>query len=114
LRREAGDKLLEDVIGNSSISSVNLSEFVSVLTRTKIAQNEIDEIITDIVPEIIPFPGDIAILAGKLINYTKGYGLSLGDRACIANGVYYDMIIYTADKIWAELEIKNANIKLIR
>ncbi len=114
LKREPGYKLLEDIIASSSISSVNLSEFVSVLTRANIPAHEIDEIITDIIPEIIPFSEDIAILAGKLISYTKEYGLSLCDRACIATGIYYDIAIYTSDKIWAGLKIKNANIKLIR
>lgn len=114
LKKEPGYKILEDIIANSSISSVNLSEFISVLARASIPTNEIDKIIIDIIPEIIPFSEDIAIESGKLTNYTKKYGLSLGDRACIATGIYHNMIIYTADKIWSELEIKNANIKLIR
>ncbi|MGX6960636.1 MAG: type II toxin-antitoxin system VapC family toxin [Rickettsia endosymbiont of Pentastiridius leporinus] len=114
LKKESGYKLIEDVIASSSISSVNLSELVSVLVRTGIPVNEVDEIITDIVPEIILFSEDIAIEAGKLAIYTKKYGLSLGDRACIATGIYHNMIVYTTDKIWVELKIKNANIKLIR
>ncbi|MEY4463413.1 MAG: hypothetical protein RLZZ81_384 [Pseudomonadota bacterium] len=65
LRKEAGYKLLEDIIASSSISSVNLSEFVSILTRSNIPTHEIDEIITDIIPEIIPFSEDIAVLAGN-------------------------------------------------
>ncbi|WP_395476404.1 hypothetical protein [Rickettsia endosymbiont of Pantilius tunicatus] len=48
------------------------------------------------------------------MSYTKQYGLSLGDRACIATGIYHNIAIYTTDKIWAELKIKNANIRLIR
>lgn len=114
LKKEVGYEILEDIIASSSISSVNLSEFVSVLARSNIPVDEIDEIITDIVPEIIPFSEDIAIEAGKLTNYTKEYGLSLGDRACIATGIYYNMIVYTTDKIWVELEIENVDIKLIR
>lgn len=76
--------------------------------------HEIDKIITDIVPTIIPFSKEVAIEVGKLTSFTKQYGLSLGDRACIATGMYHNMIIYTTDKIWAELKIKDANIKLIR
>ncbi|XVN40430.1 MAG: hypothetical protein RCO49_06340 [Rickettsia endosymbiont of Argas persicus] len=41
--------------------------------------HEINEIITDIVLTIISFSKEIAIEAGKLTNYTKQYGLSLGD-----------------------------------
>ncbi|KJV91651.1 type II toxin-antitoxin system VapC family toxin [Rickettsia bellii] len=110
LKKETGYKLIEEIIANSSISSVNLSELVSVLVRTNIPMHEIDKIITDIVPTIIPFSKEIAIEAGKLTSFTKQYGLSLGDRACIATGMYHNMIIYTTDKIWAELKIKDAKL----
>ncbi|WP_342267542.1 type II toxin-antitoxin system VapC family toxin [Candidatus Tisiphia endosymbiont of Empis tessellata] len=106
LKQESGYKILEDVIASSALSSVNLSELVSVLTRSNIKENEIDTIITDIVPDIIPFSESISIKAGKLISLTKDYGLSLGDRACIATGSYYNMEIYTTDKIWLKLSDK--------
>jgi PIN domain nuclease of toxin-antitoxin system len=111
LKKEPGYKILEDIIANSAISSVNLSELVSVLTRSNIPENEIDEIITDIIPEIIPFCENIGIKTGKLINLTKDYGLSLGDRACIATGCYYNMEIYTSDKIWLKLT-DNLTVKI--
>ncbi|WP_375319182.1 type II toxin-antitoxin system VapC family toxin [Candidatus Tisiphia endosymbiont of Oplodontha viridula] len=115
LKKESGYKILEDVIAASSISSVNLSELVSVLIRSNIAENEIDVIITDIVPEIIPFCENICIKTGKLSRLTKDYGLSLGDRACIATGCYYNMEIYTADKIWLKVADNiTARIILVR
>jgi PIN domain nuclease of toxin-antitoxin system len=113
LRKEPGYEILEDLIANSSISSVNLSELVAVLARSGITETEIDEIITDLVPEIIPFSENLAIQAGKLTNQTKGLGLSLGDRACIATGIHHNMTIYTTDKIWQELKAP-ADIILVR
>ncbi len=82
----------------------SFSELVAVLVRSSIPESEIDEIITDIVPEIIPFSENIAIDAGKFPNKAQEYGLSLGDRACLATGQYYDMEIYTADKVWTKLQ----------
>ncbi|MFU7501632.1 MULTISPECIES: type II toxin-antitoxin system VapC family toxin [unclassified Candidatus Tisiphia] len=115
LKQESGYKILEDVIASSALSSVNLSELVSVLTRSNIKENEIDTIITDIVPDIIPFSESISIKAGKLISLTKDYGLSLGDRACIATGGYYNMEIYTTDRIWLKLSDKlPVKITLVR
>jgi len=103
LKKEPGYETLEEVIANSSISIINLSELVSVLTRSGIAENEIDEIIKDIIPEVTPFNEDIAINTGKLIKQTKDFGLSFGDRACIATGIYYNMPVYTTDKVWKDL-----------
>lgn len=104
LKKESGYRLVEHVIANSAISSVNLSELVAVLTRVSIPENEIDDIISDIVPEIIPFSYDLSVQTGKLVKFTKDYGLSLGDRACISTAEYYNMEIYTADKAWLKLQ----------
>lgn len=111
LKKEPGYEILEDVIANSSMSSVNLSELVAVLARSGVPEEEIDEIITDIVPEIIPFSENLSIKTGKLISVTKEYGLSLGDRACIATGSYYNMEIYTKDSIWLNLT-ENVKVKI--
>lgn len=113
LKKEPGYQILEDLIANSSISSVNLSELVAVLVRSGITETEIDQIITDLVPEIIPFCENLAIQAGKLANQTRGLGLSLGDRACIATGIHHNRAIYTTDKIWQELKAP-ADIILVR
>ncbi|WP_341791821.1 hypothetical protein [Rickettsia endosymbiont of Gonocerus acuteangulatus] len=41
LKKETGYKLIEEIIANSSISSVNLSELVSVLVRTNIPMQKL-------------------------------------------------------------------------
>ena len=114
LKKEAGYKIIEDVIATSSMSSVNFSEVISVLARSNVTDSDINEIIADLIPEIIPFTQDISILAGKLITVTNIYGLSLGDRACIATGIIHNFKILTTDKAWQECQIPNADIVLIR
>lgn len=104
IKKESGYQKIEEVLPYSAISSVNLCELVSILARNNILENEIDEIIEDIVPEIIPFCENIAIKAGKLSKYSAKYGLSLGDKACLATAEYYNMNVYTTDKIWSELK----------
>jgi PIN domain nuclease of toxin-antitoxin system len=37
-----------------------------------------------------------------------------GDRACIALGIKMALPIYTADKVWASLELEGVEIILIR
>jgi PIN domain nuclease of toxin-antitoxin system len=114
LKKEPGHEIVSNIIAISTISSVNLSELITVLSRAGVSENDIDEIITDLVPEIIPFCGDISIKTGKISKLTQGYGLSLGDRACLATAIQLGLPVYTADKIWAELDLPNVKIKLIR
>lgn len=114
LKKESGYEMVADVIANSAISSVNLSELVAVLARTGVSEEDIDVIISDLVPEIIPFCEDISIKAGKLAKLTQNYGLSLGDRACLATAIIAQLPVYTADKAWVELDIPDAQITFIR
>ena len=114
LRKEPGYKKVDEVLAHSAISSVNLCELVSILAKEGIPENEIDDIINDIVPEIMHFCEGLSIKAGKLSKFTKHKGLSLGDRACLATALQLDLPVYTADKVWAELDIPNLKLKLIR
>lgn len=65
---------------------------------------------------MINFTEEQAYIVAELevANREKGLGLSLADKACISLGVSLGIPVYTADKIWAELQFKNANVKLIR
>ncbi|GAB4168088.1 MAG: hypothetical protein Tsb006_6840 [Rickettsiaceae bacterium] len=91
-----------------------MCELVSILAKNKIPENEIDNIIDDIVPGIIPFSEDIGIKAGKVTKLTANHGLSLGDRACLATALHLGLPVYTADKVWAELNIPNMEIHIIK
>ena len=63
-----------------------------------------------IVPLDVEQSFDIAFLKKS----TKHKGLSIGDRACIALGIKMKLPIYTADKVWADLDLEGAEIILIR
>ena len=114
LQQETGYKELESLIANSVMSTVNYTEVITVLARNGVDEADIDMIMQDLIPIILPYDLTTATWAGKLSILTKQYGLSLGDRACIATGIIYCIPIYTADKVWAELDISNADIRLIR
>jgi PIN domain nuclease of toxin-antitoxin system len=96
------------------MSVVNVTETLSVLQRTNISPEEGRTLITDIITTIVPFDLEQAEQVAKLHPLVQPQGLSLADRACIALGMKLQIPIYTADKIWGELQIDNANIKLIR
>ena len=96
------------------MSVVNITETLSVLQRTNISPEEGLTLITDIITTIVPFDLEQAEQVAKLHPLVQPQGLSLADRACIALEIKSQIPIYTADRIWSELQIDNANIKLIR
>lgn len=114
IKKEKGFQLVDDILANSAISSVNFSELISALAREGISPEDIDLMTENIIPEIIPFDHSLSIRTGKLADVTKSKGLSLGDRACIATALQLDLPVYTADRVWAELDIPNLKLKLIR
>lgn len=114
IKKEKGFQVVEDVLAHSAISTVNFSEFISTLAREGISSEDTDLLIENIVPEIILFDYSISVITGKLVTITKSKGLSLGDRACIATALQFDLLVYTTDTVWEELDIPNLKLKLIR
>jgi ribonuclease VapC len=114
IRKERGYEQLEPLLACSCISAVNLTEVVSVLVRVGIPEIEIKEIVNEIIPEVLAFDHQVGILAGSLIKNTKALGLTLGDRACIATGIIHNMLVYTADQVWKDLQIDHLDIIVVR
>jgi len=96
---EGGDAFFAD----AAISAVNYAEVLSVAERRRIAAEIPAEAIHGAGIEIIPFDEAQAILAGILMPVTEGFGLSLGDRACLALAVKSEAVAVTADRVWAGL-----------
>ena len=113
LNAEKGSALVQDVLPQSVISTVNLAEVVSRLTILKIPEEEVREALTVLGLEIIPFDEEQAFRAGLLSVYTQHLGLSLGDRACLALSLNSNATALTADRAWKDLDI-GIKIKLIR
>jgi PIN domain nuclease of toxin-antitoxin system len=114
INKEKGNEIAEKCLGNIIISSVNHSEVCSKLMDYGMSDIECADIIDSLVSKVIDFDIELSLMAAKLKNYTKQKGLSLGDRACIATGIKYNLEIYTADKAWIECKILDAKIKLVR
>lgn len=114
IQEERGIELLEEMVSIAVMSSVNLSEVVSVLARSGMPRDAISETINSSITEIIPFSQAEAELAGNLINDTKKLGLSLGDRACIATALLYGLELYTTDQAWEKLNLQGLKLKLVR
>ena len=114
IQEETGAEIIKPLLKFSVMSVVNVTETLSVLQRTNISPEEGLTLITDIITTIVPFDLEQAERVAKLHPLVQPQGLSLADRACIALGIKLQIPIYTADRIWSDLQIDNANIKLIR
>jgi PIN domain nuclease of toxin-antitoxin system len=86
------------------LSTVSLAE---VFGRYLRVGTNIDALRDDIMSqdiEIVPFDATDAELLAKLEPATKRFGLSLGDRACLALAIRCNLSVVTADRNWARVE----------
>ena len=95
------------------LSSVNLAEIITVLVRngkpvdTLVAELELLGVV------VKPFTSQEAERAGRLYALTQPYGLSLGDRACLAVADLLGATAVTAESAWTKIE-HGVKVKVIR
>ena len=53
----------------------------------------------------VAFDEEQARTAGSLVAITKPYGLSVGDRACLALAIRFRSPAYTTDRAWKSLPL---------
>jgi ribonuclease VapC len=106
LNDEPGEKKVIPLLPESAISAVNLTE-----VGAKLLEAGMDEASAQIavsvlgIGEIVAFTKDLAWEAARLRALTKQYGLSLGDRACLALAIRLNVPAVTADKEWSKLKL---------
>lgn len=115
LFNEPGVDLVADILmeGNGVISSANYAELVSKLVSKNMPMPEIMEITNGLDLEFIPQDKQQAQLAGELWTISKPFGLSLGDRSCLALGQMTQLPVLTANKIWKNVPAE-VDIRIIR
>jgi PIN domain nuclease of toxin-antitoxin system len=113
LNAEKGADLVQGFLVNATISTVNLAEVVTRLSAVGMPENEIRGSLSLLGLEAIPFDEEQAFLVGLLYAPTQPFGLSLGDRACLALAQATAATAVTADRAWEGLDIE-VGIKLIR
>jgi PIN domain nuclease of toxin-antitoxin system len=113
IKKEPGAEIVEKLIGNVIMSSINLSEVAATLLDSDMSVEECQECIEPFIEKIIAFGKEESFSTAALKKLTKHKGLSQGDRACISLGLSTGYPIYTADKVWAQLDL-NCIINLIR
>ena len=110
---EKGHEQVAEHLDDSCISTVNLAEVASRFARDGHDPRELCRRIADSSIEIVPFMAEDAAIAAALVPVTQEYGLSLGDRACLALAMSRQIPALTADRAWASLKLPVA-VRLIR
>ncbi len=99
----------------AAISAANLSEVVAKLVDRGVPLVEAVAVHLDANIEVIPISEEVALRAGILRKVTRSFGLSLGDRLCLATAELNGLEALTTDAAWEgvaeELGISITNIR---
>lgn len=105
LQVEPGGDIVADAIENAVMSAVNLSEVIASLSKKGMPVSEAIRALRIFQLQIEPFDEQMAFTAASLRLPTSRFGLSLGDRACLAVGQRLNFPIMTADQAWSDLDL---------
>jgi ribonuclease VapC len=109
---EPGAETVADAIADgAAMSSVTHAEVGTVLLRNGRDVNVLARVAEQVLVE--PFSVADAHAAAALVVETAGFGLSLGDRACLALATRFHATALTADSTWVQLDV-GITITLIR
>lgn len=113
LQDEPGGKMVETVLENSIMSSVNLCEVLQKSLAHGVEVQGMESDFRALGLAILPFTPEDAETAARLWPLTRRAGLSLGDRACLALAAKFSIPTLTADRAWGDLDI-GIEVELLR
>lgn len=114
LNGERGADEVEPLLDRSAISTVNLSETIQKSLDRGVDVKGLRADLEALGILLVPFEVEDAESAAALWMGTKELGLSLGDRACLAIALRFDLPAVTADKVWANIADPDVKIVTIR
>jgi len=100
LFEERGYRGVEPLLPDCGISVVNMAE---VLSRLVLLGARVEQAMTafqSLGVEVLPFEPQHAVQAAHMARTTRGHGLSLGDRVCLATAKIRNVPAITVDRAW--------------
>jgi ribonuclease VapC len=113
LQNEAGGAKVGTLVYGALLSAVNLCEIYSKLIQRGVPGPLSWGRIVSLQCDVRPFTAEQGRVAAELVQTTRPFGLSLGDRACLALAVEHKARVYTADRAWKNLSL-GIEIEVIR
>jgi ribonuclease VapC len=116
LNREPGHESITDVLAaGAGVCTANVAEIVGVLMRRGLTAEDAIQALEDLPLTIVDVDLDLATRAGIMQQPTRRYGLSLGDRLCLALAARERLPVLTTDRIWAQAgPVVGVEVRLIR
>ncbi len=113
LENEPGAETVAAVIEDALVSVVNDAEVVSKLIRSGRTPDQAIDTVATLPYRLVPLDTALARRAGRLTFETTSWGLSLGDRCCLALAEREGLPAITGDRHWLGL-LPGVVLRLIR
>ena len=113
LQDEPGGEQVRAVLPRAVLSTVSWTEVIGKAREDGVDTRGLREDLESLGLAFEPFSAVQAEIAGRLEERTRRYGLSLGDRACLALGSDRGEPVCTADRAWTQLHL-GVEIETIR
>jgi ribonuclease VapC len=113
IHAERGSDTVAAQLDDAVICSVNFAEVITKIVERGASIEQARKKLALLDVPVIDFDMALAERTGTLRAETKSYGLSLGDRACLALAEREGVKAMTSDRRWAEAGLKIA-VELIR
>ncbi len=120
LQDEPGaDRVTQALIVGCAISAANWAEVLSKLIDAgqdpeSVTARMVEQGLLHTALEVRNLDESAAREVARLRPLTKGAGLSLGDRACLALGCFLGLPVLTTDRVWKEIENLDVVVEVIR
>lgn len=114
LQGEPGTETVREILDGAIVCAVNLGEIVSYYAKLGAKRADVEALLAPLPVDVIQADAELSYAAGMLRAATKGYGLSLGDRYCLALAGKRGLRAWTADRRWAEIPDLGVQVCLIR
>lgn len=113
LQDENGSEKMDVILaeGRGMMSTVNYAEVVGKLLEAGLPESSVKSVMANLDLNVESLDDKQAWKTGLLRMITKEFGLSLGDRACLALADIKSLPVVTADKQWDKLK---TNFKIIQ
>lgn len=105
LLSEPGSEKVAAAIQGAIISSVNMSEVYAKAVDMAKDIEATRGFFFSLPVRVSGFDEAHALMAGQMRRETRRYGLSFGDRACLATALLEKRPVMTADKAWRNLDL---------
>ena len=106
LAKENGFEIVKQHLKNAVISSVNVAEIYKYcMDKQQLTESDCKNIMAISGIKIIDFSNEHALISAKIYSQISKYGLSLGDRACIALAISTSSPLLTCDQIWQQVKL---------